>query len=126
MAKGDAMNFNRTCVLASSVMGAVFLSAPEVGAATYTYTYTGNNFLAARLLDAAPPNGAYTTSIERVVLHARESLPANLPHTVFNNIMPLNFSFSDGRNQITDAHNTDFGFDIATIHLEIFLAGPSL
>ena len=28
--------------------------------------------------------------------------------------MPLNFSFSDGRNQITDAHNTDFGFDIAT------------
>ena len=69
--------------------------------AVTVYTYTGNNFLG--IINNTPPDGTYTTSMNVTgSFTLQNALSANLP---FSNIIAdvLGFSFSDGRNTITNS-----------------------
>jgi hypothetical protein len=77
---GDAMIRKPTCILGSLLIGAVFMSGAEAVALTYKYTYTGNNFLASSILDATPPAGAYTATMQvSGDFTLATPLPPNLP-----------------------------------------------
>ena len=81
--------------------------------AVTVYTYTGNNFLG--IINNTPPDGTYTTSMNVTgSFTLQNALSANLP---FSNIIAdvLGFSFSDGRNTITNLNATSInGFLIGT------------
>lgn len=76
-----------------------------------TYTYTGGFYPAALIIDNTPPIGTYTTSMN-------ETGSFNLATPLGNNfsglITPTAFSFSDGRNTITDSNASESSFNLTT------------
>ena len=90
--------------IAGALAGAVTLSClvVEQAHAVTVYTYTGNNFDAAFIIDGTPPAGTYDTSM-RVTASFTVAAPL-LPNADFDVIGAMNFSFRDGRNEITPAN----------------------
>ena len=90
---------------------ATVLSATQARATTYTYT--GNPFQAAAIVDNTPPAGTYTTS-ESVSVSF--TIPTPLAGNFSGLISPTSFSFFDGRNTITNSNPTiDFTlFNVTT------------
>jgi hypothetical protein len=80
---------------ASAVAGAFFASMGAAQAST-VYSYDGPNFVV--ILDADPPAGTYTTSMH---VSGSFSVPAPLLSFI-GTVVPDAFSFSDGRNTITN------------------------
>jgi hypothetical protein len=98
---------------AAAICGALMLvAAVNVANASTVYTYTGNNFLG--IIDNTPPAGTYTTSMSVTGSFTLQNpLPANsLVTDITANV--LSFSFSDGRNTITNLNATFATFQIGT------------
>jgi hypothetical protein len=76
-----------------------------------TYTYTGNNFTT--ITDNTDPTGAYTTSMS---VTGSFTVANPLPNFFSGLITPTSFSFSDGRNTITNSNAGIAGtfFDVFT------------
>ena len=85
-------------LIPSSLLASILSVGNEASAAT-VYSYTGDNFTA--LIDQTPPAGVYTTSMDvSGSFTVSAALPSNMP---LQPISPLSFSFSDGRNTITNS-----------------------
>ena len=99
---------------AAAICGALMLvAATSVAKASTVYTYTGNNFINP-ISDATPPNGTYTTGMSVTgSFTVLNPLPANSPLTEISASL-LSFSFSDGRNTITNLNATFVLFQIGT------------
>jgi hypothetical protein len=90
---------------------AILLGTPQAHATTYTYT--GNDFPQSGITDNTPPDGTYTTSMS---VTGSFTVANPLPNFFSGFITPTSFSFSDGRNTITNSNAGIIGtfFDVFT------------
>lgn len=92
---------------ASAVAGAFLASMGAVQAST-VYSYTGPSFVF--IQDDDPPTGTYTTS-----MHVTGSFSVPAPLLSFSGFfVPDIFSFSDGRNTVTNLNATFAAFNLQT------------
>jgi len=103
--------------ISGALGGALALSCvvAEQARAARVYNYTGLPFAASHIFDSTPPAGTYTTSMSvtgNVTL--QNPLPASLFSLTDVTADVLSFSFSDGRNTITDLNATSFTFFFRT------------
>ena len=99
-----------------ALAGALTLSClvVERAHAVTVYTYTGQNFDLPGHVDGTPPNGSYTTSMSVTGSFTTQNpLAASLP---FADIAAdvQSFSFSDGRNTITNLNADQFNINVTT------------
>ena len=103
-----------TRVVRRGLLAALFLWAilfpPVIANALTTYTYTGNVF--DTIADETPPGGSYDNTM---FVSGSFSLATPLVMDfLFGNITPLAFSFTDGRNTLTNFNSTIVEFLVGT------------